>query len=147
MTTQDQQTSADATPEQLETLYAQACTRLLEATEFGRLAVVDGGKPRMVVLNHVVDGPHVLFRTREDAYLARRTEDGHVIDAVYEVDSALPVGRSGWSVIATGHLSREFDPDSRDRAFDKLTPWAEGDRDVVLRLTVTELSGRRVGRI
>jgi nitroimidazol reductase NimA-like FMN-containing flavoprotein (pyridoxamine 5'-phosphate oxidase superfamily) len=131
--------------EKLEVMYTQACLRLLEATEFGRLALVENGKPVIVVLNHLTDGDDVLFRTRGDALIAQRTANGHAIDVVYEVDSAMPIGRSGWSVIATGQLSRETDPAKLARAAEKLRPWAEGDRDTVLRLTVSQLGGRKVG--
>jgi nitroimidazol reductase NimA-like FMN-containing flavoprotein (pyridoxamine 5'-phosphate oxidase superfamily) len=131
----------------LETLDAAACARLLAATEFGRLAVVEAGRPKIIVLNHVIDHGNVLFRTREDALLAQLTSDGVAVHAAYEVDSAFPVGRSGWSVIATGTLVRESDPRRVRLARDTIVAWAEGDRDLVLRLDVDELTGRRAGEL
>ena len=53
----------------LEDLDAEACLRLLAATVFGRLAVVDGGRPVIIVLNHLVDGRDVIFRTTQDLSL------------------------------------------------------------------------------
>jgi uncharacterized protein len=126
-------------------LDAQACTRLLAAPEFGRLAVVADGRPVIVVLNYLVDGPDVTFRTDADALLSRLTLDGNTVPAVFEVDSASPVGRSGWSVIAHGLLMRETDPDRCAAARSRIVAWAEGERDTVLRLKVDELSGRQVG--
>lgn len=130
--------------ELLEPLDTASCRRLLQAGEVGRLAVVVDGRPRIVVLNHLLDGPDLLFRTRDDALLARLT-DGAAVHAVYEVDSAFAVLRSGWSVIATGLLGREPDPDRVARARERIDAWARGERDTVLRLTVDEIAGRRVG--
>jgi nitroimidazol reductase NimA-like FMN-containing flavoprotein (pyridoxamine 5'-phosphate oxidase superfamily) len=129
----------------LATLDAEACARLLAATQFGRLAVVEAGRPKIIVLNHVVDHGHVLFRTREDALLAQLTSDGVAVHAAYEVDSAFPVGRSGWSVIAAGTLVRESDARRVALARNTIVAWAEGERDLVLRLDVDELTGRRAG--
>lgn len=131
--------------ELLETLDEAACTRLLAATEFGRLAVVEAGRPRIVVLNHVVDDAAVLFRTRDDAMLAQLTAGGAAVHAAYEVDSAFPVGRQGWSVIAAGLLHRESDARRIARARETIVAWAEGERDLVLRLEIDELTGRRAG--
>jgi nitroimidazol reductase NimA-like FMN-containing flavoprotein (pyridoxamine 5'-phosphate oxidase superfamily) len=131
----------------LETLDTEACKRLLAATEFGRLAVVDSGRPKIIVLNHVIDGGHVLFRTREDSLLAGLTADDIGVPVAYEVDSAFPVGRSGWSVIAAGLLVRESDKRRVALARDTIVAWAEGDRDLVLRLDVEELTGRRAGEL
>jgi nitroimidazol reductase NimA-like FMN-containing flavoprotein (pyridoxamine 5'-phosphate oxidase superfamily) len=139
---------AGSPPEDLlETLDTEACARLLAATQFGRLAVVEAGRPRIIVLNHVTDGGHVLFRTREDALLARLTADDVAVHVAYEVDSAFPVGRSGWSVIATGTLVRESDARRVKLARETIVAWAQGDRDLVLRLDVGELTGRRAGEL
>jgi nitroimidazol reductase NimA-like FMN-containing flavoprotein (pyridoxamine 5'-phosphate oxidase superfamily) len=137
----------DSEPEDLlETLDAAACARLLPATDYGRLAVVRSGRPKIIVLNHLVDGGDLLFRTRHDALLAELTK-GRAVHATFEVDSAFTPGRSGWSVIAAGLLTREADPKKVTAARERISAWAEGDRDVVLRLDVEELTGRRVGRL
>jgi len=131
--------------EQIEALDAASCARLLASTQFGRLAVVADGRPRIIVLNHAVIGSDVVFRTAPGAFLVGATEGGAALDAVYEVDSAFPVGRSGWSVIAAGQLVRDRDEARIAAARARVAPWANGDRDVVLRLDVAELTGRRVG--
>jgi uncharacterized protein len=128
----------------LQEIDAASCRRLLASVRFGRVAVVDGERPVIVVLNHAVDGDDVLFRTCEDSRLARLTRYGEV-PAVFEVDTAFPVEHSGWSVIATGGLLREGHPARWSRARAKIRTWAVGERDVVLRLRITELTGRRIG--
>lgn len=132
--------------EQIEALDPAACSRLLAATHLGRLALVAEGKPKIIVLNHLVSREGVFFRTAPDAWLVRHlTDAGAGLDVVYEVDSSSASGRSGWSVIATGRLRREDDAELVDLAHRKLEAWAHGDRDVVLRLEIDELTGRRVG--
>jgi len=128
---------------QLQELDAERCRHLLAGVRFGRVAVVDGGRPAIVVLNHAVDGDDVLFRVGEDSRLARLTHDGEV-PAVFEVDTAYPVEHSGWSVIATGSLLRESHPARWARARTKIMTWAKGEREVVLRLQVDGLTGRRI---
>jgi nitroimidazol reductase NimA-like FMN-containing flavoprotein (pyridoxamine 5'-phosphate oxidase superfamily) len=133
-------------PELMRTIEPWRCLQLLEAVPYGRLATVDQGRPLLVVVNHLVDDGNIYIRTRPDARLARLTENGHVTPALYEVDSAFPAGQSGWSVMASGILQRE---DSATRSAElrpRLTAWAQGERDVVLRLAVEELTGRAVGR-
>jgi hypothetical protein len=131
----------------METIDAAGCARLLAAVDVGRLAVVSEGRPRIVVLNYLLDGSDLLFRTRVDAVISQLTEEGSTLPAEFEVDSAFPVAQSGWSVIATGTLVRERDPRREAVARAGIRAWAQGDRDTVLRLDVTELTGRRVGSL
>jgi len=139
---------SDETPQELmETIDAAGCARLLAAVDVGRLAVVVDGRPRIVVLNYVMSGDHLLFRTREDALIAGLTQDGGSAPAEFEVDSAFPVALSGWSVIATGTLVREDDPARQAAARAAVRAWAQGERDTVVRLEVEELTGRRVGSL
>jgi uncharacterized protein len=121
------------------------CRQLLAAARFGRLAVVAGSEPLIVVLNHVCDGADIVLRTGEGTQLARLTREGRQIPAVFEVDSAFPTDRHGWSVIAHGSLAREVDHSRATRLGPLVNPWAGGEKDVVLRLRTDQLTGRRVG--
>jgi len=138
---------ADAPEDLLKPLDQDACARLLAASQYGRLAVVEEGRPKIIVMNHVAISSAVLFRTRDDAVLSELTRDGVALHVAYETDSAFPAGRTGWSVIATGLLVRETDQHRVDLARTWIAAWAEGERDLVLRLDVEELTGRRVGRL
>src|SRR5919202_4935646 len=129
-------------PDQLREIDAERCRHLLEAVTYGRLATVDAGEPLLAVVNHVVDAGDVYVRTRRDSRLARLTEGGRCPQAVFEVDSALPAGGIGWSVMAKGRLSREHGATRAAALRSRLTAWAQGERDVVLHLQVEELTGR-----
>lgn len=128
----------------LEEIDQQECASLVGATRYGRIAVIAAGRPHIVVLNHVVLPGNVLFRVAADNRLVELTEE-RPIHAVYEVDSVLPAGRYGWSVIVHGVLRREFDPEETATARAQLDNWAGGRREVVLRLQIHRLTGRRVG--
>ena len=141
-------TTADTpyeTPDLLRSMEPARCLQLLEAVQYGRLATVEDARPLLVVVNHIVSDGDIYIRTRPEARLARLTENGRVVPAVYEVDSAFPAGQSGWSVMATGRLQREDGVMPSARLRSRLTAWAQGERDVVLRLEVQELRGRAVG--
>jgi nitroimidazol reductase NimA-like FMN-containing flavoprotein (pyridoxamine 5'-phosphate oxidase superfamily) len=140
-------TTADTpyeTGELLRPIEPSRCLQLLAAVQYGRLATVDVGRPLLVVVNHIVDDGDIYIRTRPEARLARLTENGRVASAVYEVDSAFPAGQSGWSVMATGILNREYGEARSARLRSRLTAWAR-ERDVVLHFEVQELTGRAVG--
>jgi uncharacterized protein len=130
----------------LEEIDPPECAVLMAATQFGRIAVVVSGQPVIVVLNHLMVGGNVVFRVGEDSRLAGLT-DGTSVHASYEVDSAFPVGHAGWSVIATGTLDREPTESVAVAAREHLATWAGGRREVVLRLRIQGLSGRRAGRL
>lgn len=137
---------SDGVETMLEEIEPAECATLLGATRYGRIAVVDNGRPAIIVLNHMVVGGNLLLRVGKDNRLARLTS-GAEIRAEYEVDSAFPVGRSGWSVIVEGILCREPDPDLIVAAREQITAWAGGRRGTVLRLRIEGMSGRRAGRL
>jgi hypothetical protein len=145
MTSETTSGAPGATPELLGEIAPSRCLPLMEAVPYGRLATIDAGEPLLVVVNHLVDRGDIYIRTSSGSRLARLTEGGRVARAVYEVDSAFPAGRSGWSVLARGWLSREHGGSRAAGLRSRLVAWAEGERDVVLHLEVQELTGRSVG--
>lgn len=121
---------------------AERCWHLLASVRVSRVAFIDGGRPRIVVMNHRVDGADVLLRTDADARLAGLTASAHAVPVALEVDSVSSAGRSGWSVIATGQVVHdEGPPDSH-----LPQPWRSGATDVVLRMRVEEIHGLQVNK-
>jgi nitroimidazol reductase NimA-like FMN-containing flavoprotein (pyridoxamine 5'-phosphate oxidase superfamily) len=119
----------------------EQCRHLLSATRVARVAFVDEGLPKIVVLNHVVDGTDVLFQTSEDTTLARLTAGGAVIPATVETDSASIASHAGWSIIAAGRMSRTTEADIHQVP----KPWRPEAVGVLLRLEVDEIHGQIVG--
>ena len=121
---------------------AEHCRYLLASVRVARVAFVDDGRPRIVVMNHRSDGDDVLLRTDAAARLAVLTDEGRSVAVALEVDSVSSAGRSGWSVIATGELARDDDAPASHLP----QPWRSGATDVVLRLRVEQIHGLQVTR-
>ncbi|MGN6301256.1 MAG: pyridoxamine 5'-phosphate oxidase family protein [Angustibacter sp.] len=121
---------------------AEHCRYLLASVRVARVAFVDDGRPRIVVMNHRADGEDVLLRTDVHARLVALTADGASVPVELEVDSVSSAGRSGWSVIASGSLVRD---DTTPESHLPL-PWRSGATDVVLRLRVEQIRGLQVAK-
>lgn len=121
---------------------AEHCRYLLASVRVARVAFVDDGRPRIVVMNHRTDGDDVLLRTDVHARLAALTADGASVPVELEVDSVSSAGRSGWSVIASGSLVRD---EATPESYLPL-PWRSGATDVVLRLSVEQIRGLQVAK-
>lgn len=117
------------------------CRQLLAATRVSRVAFVQDGLPRLVVLNHMVDGEAVVFQTSEETRLAHLTTDGAEVPVTIEIDSAAASKRTGWSIVASGRLRRTDETESPRHP----TPWRSGARGVLLRLEVDDIHGQMVG--
>lgn len=122
------------------------CRTLLAGQPVGRVAFVVGDAPRIVPVNFVLREGWVEFRTTSYSELATHAP-GHPV--AFEVDSFDPDQASGWSVLVTGHCERvmeDFGSVFSSTGESAATPWAGGRRPMVLRIEVTHLSGRHVGR-
>lgn len=126
----------------VEVLSEVDAARLLRGGEVGRVGVTIGALPAIFPVNYrVVDGA-VVFRTTVDSSLLLAA-DGAVV--AFEVDDYELSDRTGWSVLAVGTAQRVVDPTivaSADAA--GLTPFVDGQREVVVRIVPTLLSGRRL---
>ena len=126
----------------LEVLERDECLRLLSHNRIGRVAVVDGGTPLLLPVAYALDGDDVIFRTGAGSKLAAVR---HGSPAAFEIDGADEVGRTGWSVVATGHTEEVVD----DRTLERLRalplqPWVPGPVPHWIRLRPHKLTGRRI---
>ena len=131
----DVQSAADAW------MSPERCRQLMSATRVSRVAFVVDGQPHLVVLNHAVDGDDVLFQTSEDTTLARLVPGRGSIPVVAEADSASNSAHMGWSIIASGRLSRTTSADVHHLPH----PWRPEAVGVLLRLEIDEIHGLVVG--
>jgi hypothetical protein len=113
---------------------------LLASTRVARVAFVDDGRPQLVVMNHIPDGRDLLFQTNEDSRLAQLTAARRSLPAAIEVDSVSADTRSGWSVVASGVLSRT----SPEGKADLPTTWRAAAVGVLLQLKIDSIAGRHV---
>lgn len=126
------------------------CRWLLAANVVGRVGFDAGAGPRIHPVNYAMDGDTVVLRTAEGSELVGLADRGDPPAAAlvaFEVDHVDYDRHQGWSVLAVGPLTRVVDVAALQRIAHEWSPrpWAGGDREVVLRVAVEELSGRRLG--
>jgi nitroimidazol reductase NimA-like FMN-containing flavoprotein (pyridoxamine 5'-phosphate oxidase superfamily) len=126
----------------LRTLDPAECLRLLEPGGVGRVGFLAAEGIVIVPVNFVLAGKCVVFRTAPDTLLAVYAH-GQVS---FEVDQVNEELREGWSVLVHGHAHTITD-EREIRHLEEgtpLTPWAGGARDVFVRITPAQISGRGV---
>jgi nitroimidazol reductase NimA-like FMN-containing flavoprotein (pyridoxamine 5'-phosphate oxidase superfamily) len=103
---------------------------------------VDARGPVALPVNYVLDQNDIVFRTEAWSSIHATPSTGRVSFEVDEIDDHEHVG---WSVLATGTVRAVEDPSDLQHVT-KLhpTPWARGDRDRYLRLSVQTVTGRRL---
>jgi nitroimidazol reductase NimA-like FMN-containing flavoprotein (pyridoxamine 5'-phosphate oxidase superfamily) len=120
------------------------CVRLLESGVMGRVALTTPGGPHIVPVNYAVVEESVLVAT--SPYSALGTY-GPRQPVAFEVDHFDYENHTGWSVAVHGRAEVVADPVEvrRLKAIWAPRPWADGSRNLLLRIPWTELSGRSVG--
>ena len=115
------------------------CWDLLDGSEPARIAFSAGGIIDIVPVNYVRDGRSVLFRTAQGNKLLGLTANPHV---AFETDAR--TGGDAWSVVIRGDARALEKQDDIARAETLgLTPWAPTLKFTFVRITPTEISGRR----
>lgn len=119
------------------------CRELLAAGRVGRVAVCTPLGPHIVPVNYGVVEESVVLRTSPYSVLG-----GHARGAVLalEVDHFDYGHHVGWSVVARGRAEAVTSADELRRIRATWDPqvWADGQRNLFLRLRWSELSGRRL---
>lgn len=118
--------------------------RLLATQRVGRLIFTVGALPAVRLMNFALDEGLIVLRTAANTTVARRV-DGAVV--AFEADVLDDATSSGWSVIVTGRAALVTDP-ALIRRYQRvaLVPWALGDRDQYVTITIELVEGRRVRR-
>ncbi|WP_168929502.1 pyridoxamine 5'-phosphate oxidase family protein [Nocardioides sp. GY 10113] len=128
-------------PSHIREIPEEDCRELLAAHEVGRVAysVGDGRAPVVVPVNYTMEGDALLLRLGPNSNIAHHLQS---TPASFEIDDYETYNQSGWSVLARGH-SRWVDAADHP-ASQRLLPWAEGRRTLVVLLEIQELTGRRL---
>ena len=136
------ETGTEAATERLRTLDPAECLRLLEPGGVGRVGFAAAEGIVIVPVNFALAGKCVVVRTAPDTLLAVYSH-GQVSFQVDHVDEEL---REGWSVLVHGHAHPVTDERDirRLEVRTRLTPWAGGARDVFVRITPSQISGRGI---
>jgi len=127
----------------LDVIERPECLALLGQARVGRLVAASGGSVEIFPVNFALDGDDIVFRSAAGTKvrLAQRSE------VAFEVDEIDQGSRTGWSVVARGHVD-EVPPYYSALYAETLgvDPWSEGDKPHVLRIRVRTVSGRRIAR-
>jgi len=112
---------------------------LLGSVSLGRLVTNFAGEPEIFPVNFVVQDHTVLFRTAEGTKLFSAVAN-HAV--VFEVDDHNLI--EGWSVIVRGRARLlKTDADIRHAEHAQLLPWTATLKPHYVRITPTEVTGRR----
>lgn len=127
--------------DRVEDLPESTCRQLLRAGRVGRIAVNADPSPVVLPVNYVErDGAVVFVTAAGTKWEAARAG----ANASFEVDGVSEERRSGWSVLVRGVLEAVEGDDVTEQVLDALDPLAGGDRDNVVRLSIDEITGRRI---
>lgn len=127
-------------------LSVDECWKRVGDNVVGRLGFDAGRGPRIHPMNYAVDGRTVVLRTSKDSELALFDELFAAGSRVaFEVDQIDHRRHHAWSVLMDGHLA----PLAADRGTSPAAPrpWAEGERDVLIRFTPVTVRGRTLGDV
>lgn len=127
----------------VEVLSREDCLDLLASEPVGWLAYCERGEPRIVPVNFAVDTDQVLIRTGYGSKLAAAAHSQVMTFAVGSTDLAR---RTGWSVTVSGQARVIEDDLEVGVGPARLSPWAPGQKELVIAVPISEVSGRRVRR-
>jgi nitroimidazol reductase NimA-like FMN-containing flavoprotein (pyridoxamine 5'-phosphate oxidase superfamily) len=132
----------------IEELDEDQCLKLISEGGIGRIAYVGRFGPAVLPVNYELLDKAVVFRTAANGPLDEDLRTG-IANADYkvafEIDSIDLATRRGWSVLIQGpahHLAGD-EPDAVGRV--RVEPWAPGDREMMVRIIPSRITGRRVG--
>jgi nitroimidazol reductase NimA-like FMN-containing flavoprotein (pyridoxamine 5'-phosphate oxidase superfamily) len=128
----------------MELVDRQDCLRLLGQHQrgVGRLALIEGSRPTIVVVNYAMVEDRIVFRTGPGTKLDVADRGGNV---AFEIDHIDDATLSGWSVVVRGRA--EVVRSKQDlfalRAT-ALLPYAPAEKQTWVVIEPDEISGRRV---
>jgi nitroimidazol reductase NimA-like FMN-containing flavoprotein (pyridoxamine 5'-phosphate oxidase superfamily) len=117
------------------------CLELLRGEEVGRVVFTERALPAIMPVSYAILDDEVILATSSGSRLAEAARGGVL---AFEVDHLDPATRTGWSVVVTGMPEYVVHPLERSRVLSVLPSWAPGRHDLLLRLPVTVVTGRRI---
>jgi nitroimidazol reductase NimA-like FMN-containing flavoprotein (pyridoxamine 5'-phosphate oxidase superfamily) len=127
----------------VEEIGREECIQLLRQTSLvGRVGFIVAGRAIVLPVNYLVESDAVVFRT------GRGTKLSHLrggTPVAFEVDGSAPFYESGWSVLVHGIAREVVDPAEVARLrHGPLRSWAKPASEHWIRISVDEISGRRI---
>ena len=131
----------DELPGSIRRLTEEECWELVDVATVGRLGFVADGDVKIIPLNYMVD-VDVIIRTLPDGIIAKLAGTRVTFEVDYHSDQG-----AGWSVLMHGDL-KVLPADEADlvRRWNRVLPWAGGNRSLFLSFHADQVDGRRVTR-
>lgn len=126
----------------VEDLPRDECLRLLATRTIGRVGFVHDGHPMVLPVQYVYVAGAVVVRTAYGSAFDRAVCG---VEVAFEIDAVDPGYHAGWSVMARG-IAQGLDEPAVARLLDetRLRPWGLELRPGWVRITLTEVTGRRI---
>jgi nitroimidazol reductase NimA-like FMN-containing flavoprotein (pyridoxamine 5'-phosphate oxidase superfamily) len=126
-----------------ETLSREECLKLLQyKSKLGRVAFIVDGRPIVLPVNYRAEADSVTFCTGPGTKLSNLKDGAQV---AFEVDAMVSLLRSGWSVLVQGVAREVTDPEELNELSNSpLQNWATPDAKHWIRISIDEISGRRI---
>lgn len=120
------------------------CVRRLRAGVVGRVALATPDGPQIIPVNYSIVDDAIIVATSPYSALATYGAQGIV---AFEIDHFDYEHHAGWSVLVRGRADVVTDPHEVQRLKQVWAPrpWADGARNLHVRIPWSEVSGRQVG--
>ncbi len=122
-------------------LSRQECVRLLADSRVGRAVFNERALPAVIPIAFALHDDAIVMCTGSDTRLAEAADRGVLAFEVDDIDSST---HSGWSVVVTGVAELVHDSAERSRIRCLSERWTSICHDVVVRLPLTVVTGRRI---
>ncbi|MFP5312530.1 MAG: pyridoxamine 5'-phosphate oxidase family protein [Actinomycetes bacterium] len=135
-----------ATEPDITELGVHDCWHYLRSTSLCRIAFTNGGTVENYPVNFIPTNGTLLVRTGEESKLAAlaEREPADRTKVAVEADGMNQYGTIAWSVILKGHAVAVTDAEETlDAMGAGLSPWQPGRKNVLIRITPEDISGRR----
>ena len=127
----------------VEELPREQCLHLLQYGAYvGRVAFILDGRAIVLPVNYLAEGSSIVFCTAAGTKLTALAAGA---DVAFEVDDGRPLYRAGWSVVVRGEAREVSDQQELERLRrGPLKSWATHPKQHWIRITIEEISGRRI---
>jgi nitroimidazol reductase NimA-like FMN-containing flavoprotein (pyridoxamine 5'-phosphate oxidase superfamily) len=131
----------------IEELDQDEALRLISTGGIGRIAYTSRFGPTVLPVNYTLYDGAILFRTAEHGALDQDLRTGIAgadYEVAFEIDDIDTAGQLGWSVLIQGPAHHITGPE-REAAFAAcVEPWAPGNRELLVRIVPSRITGRRI---
>jgi len=132
----------------IEELSENECLELIAPGGIGRIAYVGRYGPAVLPVNYELRSGAIVFRAAEHGPLdedLRTGITGADYRVAFEIDEIDLGAQGGWSVLVQGPAHHMTADELNAAGGAGVEPWAPGEREMIVRIIPSRITGRRVG--